>query len=299
MLLKNFFTAHDAAQWLAQKSGEPMQADDVHQRAESGVLPVCFAFQGDLGVFDRAPPVAQVFHPPKRRTYFPRGYLRARGGVDLRVFVECLRGPRRVVDVLRAQPVEIVQPGRGFDRIAACDPPGEGEIWWRLARSGSGASLRFLRDHAWAVPSSEWLFHVGDLDQLIADRAPETKPDDSRDRKAVVHGLAPNGSEGTSDAPVGEQRPAVTGPKFSMNKAALVAAHKHEWPTIEGDIKHASSNGLADAKALKGRDWNEEVAMLWAASKGKLKTAQKSSDPLFQATHNMGSLPSRKHTLKG
>ncbi|MBK9346725.1 MAG: hypothetical protein IPN06_09980 [Burkholderiales bacterium] len=44
-------------------------------------------------------------------------------------------------------------------------------------------------------------------------------------------------------------KPAATGPKFSMTKTALIAAHEHEWPNIRMDILGAANNGLNAARA--------------------------------------------------
>jgi hypothetical protein len=83
-----------------------------------------------------------------------------------------------------------------------------------------------------------------------------------------------------------------------MTRAALIAAHEHEWPTIRGDIGDAKANGLAAAKAGK-RGWHEAIALEWARAKGKLKGAAKPADALTQSMHGMASLQSRRHTLEG
>jgi hypothetical protein len=97
----------------------------------------------------------------------------------------------------------------------------------------------------------------------------------------------------TASNNIGHAQSAGT-PKFNMTKAALVKAHKHEWPTIESDLAHASENGLAAAKAGT-RDWYEAAAMDWARAKGKLNDAAKPMDALTQATHNMARLQARQH----
>jgi len=100
----------------------------------------------------------------------------------------------------------------------------------------------------------------------------------------------------TASKSIGHGQSAGT-PKFNMTKAALVKAHKHEWPTIEGDLAHASENGLAAAKAGT-RDWYEAAAMDWARAKGKLTDTAKPKDALTQATHNMASLQAHVHRQK-
>ena len=88
---------------------------------------------------------------------------------------------------------------------------------------------------------------------------------------------------------------APTGPRLQVNKAALIAQHKHEWPTIEGDIRGASENGLSKAAKAGARDWYEDAAIQWARSKNKL------IQPTSAATLNsaMSNFPSRKHRLEG
>lgn len=142
----------------------------------------------------------------------------------------------------------------------------------------------------------------------------ETVSDDCRVTGYDVHALAdafdvraPDEPQAATPAPVVAEsassapfvpRPTATGPKFSMSRAALVNAHAHEWGTIERDLKDASENGLSAAKA-GARDWDEAAALEWARSRGKLQPAGSPASDLAQAAHNMASLPSRKHTLKG
>ena len=84
-----------------------------------------------------------------------------------------------------------------------------------------------------------------------------------------------------------------------FKKAALIAAHVHEWPTIERDISDAKANGLATAAKSGARGWREADALTWARAKGKLISAAKPADSLTQAMHNLGALPPRKHTIQG
>lgn len=88
-------------------------------------------------------------------------------------------------------------------------------------------------------------------------------------------------------------------PQFSMTRAALVQAHRHEWPTIDADLKDASKNGLSKAKAAV-RDWNEALALEWARAHAKLVLqAPGSAADLTDAMRNLATLPSRKNHLKG
>lgn len=86
----------------------------------------------------------------------------------------------------------------------------------------------------------------------------------------------------------------ATGPKFSVNKAALIAQHKDEWPTIESDIKNASENGLSKAAKAGVRDWNEEAAMQWARSKNKLIKPTDAAE----LSSVMSGFVSRKHRIE-
>ena len=57
---------------------------------------------------------------------------------------------------------------------------------------------------------------------------------------------------------------------ISLSRASMIAHHKASWPSIEGDIRDARSNGLAQAKAGV-RGWDEAKALEWARAKNKLK----------------------------
>ena len=99
---------------------------------------------------------------------------------------------------------------------------------------------------------------------------------------------APVVTESASNAPV-----------VPFKKAALIAAHVHEWPSIERDIADANTNGLAAAAKAGARGWKEEAALVWARANGKLISAAKPANSLAQAMHNLGTLPHRKHTIQG
>lgn len=116
-----------------------------------------------------------------------------------------------------------------------------------------------------------------------------------------LHGItAPKGNQ-KPPAPIAVEqkemtaKAAPTGPRLSITKAALITQHKHEWPTIEGDIRGASENGLSKAAKAGARDWYEDAAMQWARSKNKL--IQPASTATL--TSVMSSLPSRRHRLEG
>ena len=90
-------------------------------------------------------------------------------------------------------------------------------------------------------------------------------------------------------------RDTVTGPMFSMKRAALIKQHQHQWPTIEADLADASKNQLNGALAGP-RDWYEAKALEWARSKGKLVLK---SDVDNSATNVLSNLPSKTHRLAG
>lgn len=89
-----------------------------------------------------------------------------------------------------------------------------------------------------------------------------------------------------------------TAPVFNMTKAAMIAQHKHEWTSIEGDMRDAASNGLFAAKA-GARGWNEANALQWASAHNKLNSAEKPAHSLSAVMHNLSNLPAIRHTLKG
>lgn len=100
-------------------------------------------------------------------------------------------------------------------------------------------------------------------------------------------------------APPVVENSASNAPVVPFKKAALIAAHMHEWPTIERDISDANTNGLAAAAKAGERGWFEPGALNWARAKGKLISTAKPADSLAQAMHSFGTLPSRKHTMRG
>lgn len=59
-----------------------------------------------------------------------------------------------------------------------------------------------------------------------------------------------------------------------LKLAELTRRHLSLWPTIQSDIKSASSNGLDFAKA-GARGWNEDMAVAWAKAQGKYKDETK------------------------
>lgn len=83
----------------------------------------------------------------------------------------------------------------------------------------------------------------------------------------------------------------------NMSRNGLIKAHQHDWPTIDRDLKDASTNGLSATAKAGNRYWNETAALAWARAHGKLQSPAAPTTDLAQATRNMASLPVRKHKL--
>lgn len=157
----------------------------------------------------------------------------------------------------------------------------------------------------WALSKNfapDWLDWAIGTRRYFPKQEPEKRPSPGLDKVSL-----PNPPQIAMDIhagavvvqPANEHRPAATGPLFTMKKAAMIDQHKHEWPTIEQDIKDAGRNGLNKAKADQ-REWKEAEAMEWARAKGKLISIDKPTDGLAGAMGKMASLPvSRKHTCEG
>lgn len=140
------------------------------------------------------------------------------------------------------------------------------------------------------------------LPEVAVDASDGVEPDAGQlaasQPRATTPSHAPVATASADTASAQNPRTTATGPKFSTRRDVMINRHVHEWPTIDRDMKDASQNGLAAAKAGL-RDWDESAAMAWAGAKGKLKNAEKPTDALTKAVHSMGNLPVRKHTLEG
>jgi hypothetical protein len=249
MALKIFYDTDEAAKWVLHRSGEPTQVSDIHRLAESGMLPVCYFFRGNVGVFDRPAAAHRLatdvmrmaFDKAKRKAYFPGGYLRSTGSANLGVVVQRLstKAGKQVDQVDRVNqvsvgPVTIAKPPPRFDGL---DFDSETEVLWPLEDSGS-------RSHGPAIAASHWLFHVDDLTNLVqgCDRPSQTV--DNPDRRRLD--------------------------ELPMSKSALIRKYQDKWPEIESDLSSASRNGLLGSKA-GSRGWYESSVLEWARSKGKWK----------------------------
>lgn len=70
--------------------------------------------------------------------------------------------------------------------------------------------------------------------------------------------------------------------EVKMKKQGLINAHKHQWPSIEGDIDRAAKNGLETAKA-GARGWFEGKALNWARANGKITQSRSSTSNIWPA----------------
>lgn len=173
----------------------------------------------------------------------------------------------------------------------------------RLEADGADAVVTMTRTHdgqlikiepGIRVPNSELRFKRDDV-QALSKALQATAPAQNTATPAPAE--PENASGAIKLLPENEpMRNAATGPVFSMTKAAMVAQHEHEWPSILGDMKVANTNGLAAAKAGP-RGWHESYAMAWARSNDKLTSGAKSAAALTQAMRSMGNLSGRKHKL--
>jgi hypothetical protein len=168
-VIKDFFSAEEAAEYLS-RTVEKVSMADVRRLAEEGRLPVCFHFGGMLGVYPSPAPVAKMFAPPLRHTYFPAGYLRARSGVAIDSTVTDMRRNTSTRVVLHPTVVELARAGRGFGiGESSCDPPGRGEAWWIVRPMTRRAPAQYARHFGLEVGADRWLFHVDDLRALRPD----------------------------------------------------------------------------------------------------------------------------------
>lgn len=146
-------------------------------------------------------------------------------------------------------------------------------------------------------------FLAGESDEAPAERqtAQQDAPRGNKSGASVAQAtpmpvieLLPQETEKSRVPKLVEAERQSNAPIFSMPRAALIAAHEHEWPTIRGDISEAHSNGLDAAKAGQ-RGWWEARALDWARAKGRLKP----EDLLAQAVRSMSGVPGRRHKLEG
>lgn len=132
-----------------------------------------------------------------------------------------------------------------------------------LIEATGGGQPRRLSEWLRALVEFEASDSHADKDQARAPRAqpPESPPST---------GAAGDGDSGVADAP-------------PMKRRALVDKHKGLWPSIDRDLKDASTNGLALARAPGTSGWNEKKAVDWARSRGKLKDLRWPATPVWPA----------------
>lgn len=118
----------------------------------------------------------------------------------------------------------------------------------------------------------------------------------SLDGNKSIEAAPEMGMKSLSDAHSGPEK--IRSPVFSMTKRAMVEKHKHHWPSIEADMKHAAENDLSTAKAGP-REWNEAVALEWARANAKFVAEATSSSNLSAGMNSMAALSGRQHRLKG
>ena len=177
-------------------------------------------------------------------------------------------------------PEQFKQLMRRFEDLQKTAPQCRSLGDWLDFASGAG-----LRHHSWTQSYQE-AQRAGLRDTTPASDAP-------------VPAITASASAGVEPLPPGEpDGNAATSPVFFMSRGALVSKYRHDWETIERDLKDAASNGLSAAKAGP-RDWKEDVALDWARAKGKLKSAMNQARPLDRVMHSMNSLSGQKHTLEG
>ena len=163
--MREFFNADEAAAELQRLTQISWSAAQVMREAEQGSLPICFQYQGKIGVFRRqeSEPVRAIFGNALRTEYLPRGsYLRVQGH-------PILTAAHQKQDELQARNLELVNlvSGASDFKIASS------ETLRIMADSGGfiGTAVVMFR-----VPSSSWLFHTDDLNELASTtRAASTR----------------------------------------------------------------------------------------------------------------------------
>ena len=86
----------------------------------------------------------------------------------------------------------------------------------------------------------------------------------------------------------------ATAKPVTLTRRALIEKYLPRWSTIEVDLSEASRNGLKDAANISHGVWDEQKALDWAESKGKLKD---SSNVTAMASGWPGA--GRVHIMKG
>jgi hypothetical protein len=75
-----------------------------------------------------------------------------------------------------------------------------------------------------------------------------------------------------ADAKTGAKTTETAAADRQLKRAALVASHERDWPTIDRDLRDAHTNGLHEAAHAGTRGyWNEQAALGWAQARNKLR----------------------------
>lgn len=84
-----------------------------------------------------------------------------------------------------------------------------------------------------------------------------------------------------------------------LKRKVLIAQLKHEWETIDSDLREASRNGLTEQASAGNGCWYVDRARAWAETRGKLKLTAKMSPLPARWPPSMNNLPSKTHKIKG
>lgn len=147
-MMRDFFNVQEAADELTAQTGDKWTNGNVLQKAAAGVLPVCFLYRGNLGIFSG--PTKNGLHYSDRNFYWV-GYLRSN---DVQMSLPIGRNSGKT-DLLCANNVTVVMPAQGYGPI---------EILCNKKLHPSGESGQYL---PCIVRTNEWLFHADDLARLI------------------------------------------------------------------------------------------------------------------------------------
>ena len=90
--------------------------------------------------------------------------------------------------------------------------------------------------------------------------------------------LAATQQEKTRTEPVHRSETEQDMDSAGLKKSALISMHRHEWPTIEADLREASRNGLGAARVKHGF-WDESAALNWAKRNGKIRQGSPMNSP--------------------
>ena len=156
MVSKDFYTTEEAADKLST-SAKRLSVKDVLRLSRKGHLPVCFEYQGYLAAFPSAQnPVEFYVNPGRcRNIFYFSGYLRNGNYAESNISMGC---HGKVIDLIVVAKTAIAVPDASYADI---EIPGCDIAFWPTDENGR---LQHL-----VVRSKKWLFHVDDLEKLIAN----------------------------------------------------------------------------------------------------------------------------------